>query len=310
MPARQTAWLSSGVPNPPSPRLQRAAARYRAAVLPTLRPMLLTAGPLPPEDDPAFSYELKWDGYRAVAAWDGLRLRLRSRHGSDLTDRFGDALTPGAQQLPGPAVLDGEIVALRDDGLPCFGLLQQHRAPAHRLRYVVFDLLHLGDQPWRNAPYTDRREQLLALGIAGCGWDVPPAILRRSDALAAATALGIEGVVAKRVHAPYRPGERCRSWIKRRLVQRVPATITAFSSAGSEVTAVDLAVRQGSTWCAIGSAAVAGELASPLLRRLAPLARTRTADRCAVEPLVVVDVAFRCWALSGRIVRGVAVREL
>ncbi|MGZ4643839.1 MAG: non-homologous end-joining DNA ligase [Blastococcus sp.] len=187
-------------------------------------PMLATAGELP-DDDAAWGYEFKWDGVRAVAAVHGGDLSLRSRKGTDITvrypelGRFPDVLTAH------DAVVDGEIVAMDARGRPDFGALQNrmHRtgpevagmAAADPVTYLVFDLLAWDGEDLLARPYAERRERLDELGVAGHRWVSTP-WFRGGGAGVHAASLenGLEGIVAKRLAAPYRPGVRSPDWRK------------------------------------------------------------------------------------------------
>ena len=123
-------------------------------------------------------------------------------------------------------VLDGEIVAFDDTGRPSFGRLQgrMHVADATKARrlaaevpvaYLVFDLLFLDGRSLLDRPYAQRRQALESLALTGPGLAVPPSFAGGGDdVMAAAVAQGLEGVLAKRLDSPYRPGRRSREWIK------------------------------------------------------------------------------------------------
>ncbi|MCU1667283.1 MAG: polymerase LigD, ligase domain protein [Blastococcus sp.] len=193
-------------------------------------PMLATPGPLPPaEEDGDWGYEFKWDGVRAVAAVHDGVLALSSRKGTDITVRY-----PELGRLPEvltahDAVLDGEIVAMDDAGRPDFGALQNrmHRtgpevprmAADEPVTFLVFDLLAWDGEPLLRLPYADRRDRLDALGVAGHRWVSTPWFRGTgggvgADVQAASLENGLEGVVAKRLAGPYRPGMRSPEWRK------------------------------------------------------------------------------------------------
>jgi bifunctional non-homologous end joining protein LigD len=189
-------------------------------------PMLATVGELPPpEEDALWGYEFKWDGVRAVAAVRGGALGLTSRKGTDITVRY-----PEVGRLPDglvghDAVLDGEIVAMDENGRPDFGVLQNrmHRtgpevsrmAAAMPVTYLVFDLLSWDGEDLLARPYAERRERLDALGLAGHRWVATPWFRGGGAGVRAASEEnGLEGVVAKRLTSPYRPGLRSPDWRK------------------------------------------------------------------------------------------------
>ena len=179
-------------------------------------------------DPDDWAFEMKWDGYRAVAIVDGDATVLRSRNGVDLTASCPEIVTALGSAGLGSVVLDGEIIAFDEDGVPDFGLLQQrigmHRSarssglPADApLHYMVFDLIERDGTSLRSETYETRRAALESLGIG----DDPEATVRvpptltgdLSDAVADSLNRGLEGVMAKRRTSTYRSG-RSKSWLK------------------------------------------------------------------------------------------------
>lgn len=197
-----------------------------------LAPMLATAGALPPSGrQERYGFEFKWDGIRALARWDGVALCLTTRNRRDVTVAFPE-LEPLAAELGTAALLDGEIVALDDAGIPSFQLLQDrmHVTNAHTAKlkaaeipvaYFIFDVLHLDTNSCLPCPWHERRQLLEGLGLDGAAWATPPALIGEGDAaLAAARARGLEGVVAKEIDSIYVPGARSSSWVKIKFVHR------------------------------------------------------------------------------------------
>ena len=200
--------------------------------LPTkVLPMLADAATrLPPDADghPRWSYEVKWDGVRALAYLQPGRIRLESRNLNEITDAYPEIRAILGDLGMHEALLDGEIVAFGDDGRPSFERLQKRMhvtspSAVRRLSastpvvYAIFDLLHLDGHSLTALPYAERRERLQALGLSGPAWRVPtahagPAAGR--DLLAATEAQGLEGVVAKRLDSRYEPGRRNGAWVK------------------------------------------------------------------------------------------------
>ncbi|RDI18431.1 non-homologous end-joining DNA ligase [Lentzea flaviverrucosa] len=190
-----------------------------------VRPMLATPGS-PPQDD-GWAVEFKWDGYRGVAHCRGRDVQLISRNDLDFLRRF-----PELSILPDllhhrTAVLDGEIVAMDQEGRPDFGLLQQRdklapgvrelRPSRPRIAYFVFDLLHLDGRSLLSVPYDARRAMLAELGLPGDhAVQVPPAFPNTdpADVLHVASQYGFEGIVSKRVKSRYEPGRRSPAWVK------------------------------------------------------------------------------------------------
>jgi bifunctional non-homologous end joining protein LigD len=185
--------------------------------------MKATAGDLPEGD--GWTYEVKWDGMRALAFVDGDALRLQSYNERDITVGWPE-LAGLPQALPAEsALLDGELVATDDTGRPSFNRLQQrmHVAnPAEAARraadvpvtYVVFDLLHLDGHDLCALPLTDRRRLLDQVLEPAPSWRISPMHDDGVALLAAADERGLEGVVAKRLDSRYEPGTRTRAWRK------------------------------------------------------------------------------------------------
>jgi ATP-dependent DNA ligase len=169
------------------------------------QPMLARSAPLPTGD---YSFELKWDGFRALLARNG-DFRVRSRRGWDMT-----RLLPELGDLPAHGIFDGELVAFAD-GVPHFPLVCARLLHGDRrvpLTFVLFDVLELDGEPVLHLPYVERRARLEELELRGGPWFVPDAFGDGDALFAAACEQGLEGVVAKRRLEPYRPGER--AWIK------------------------------------------------------------------------------------------------
>jgi ATP-dependent DNA ligase len=155
-----------------------------------------------------WSYERKLDGFRAIVFVDGDRVAVQSRSGKPLARYFPELALPA-----GRYVADGEIVVAGDAGDEDFGLLQQRLHPAASrvellaeqipARFAAFDLLARGDEALLEAPFADRRAALeeAALGLDPVDTTTDPA---RAEEWLRTT----EGVIAKRLDAPYRPGER------------------------------------------------------------------------------------------------------
>jgi bifunctional non-homologous end joining protein LigD len=183
--------------------------------------MLATPGPLP--SGPGWAFEFKWDGVRALASISRGRLTLHARSGAEITAAYPE-LAPLGGALD-RAVLDGEVVVLDEAGRPSFTALAERmhvREPGRAARlagtrpvtYMIFDLLRLDDVDFAAEPYERRRTALDDLHLPAGRWLVPPAFDDGPATLAAVREYGLEGVVAKRLSSPYRPGIRSPDWIK------------------------------------------------------------------------------------------------
>lgn len=197
--------------------------------LPVYSPMLATRWPAP-FTDPDWAFEVKWDGVRAIASWDGRMAWLRSRNGNDLGGTYPE-LVPGAG-LP-PVILDGEIVALDESGRPSFSLLQarggRRRGGAEPapVTFMTFDVLHR-DGPLLDLPWDERRALLADLELP-VPYVVADPILGDGEVLwKAITEQRLEGMVGKLRNSPYRPGVRSPDWRKVSRVEHVRAVVGGY----------------------------------------------------------------------------------
>jgi bifunctional non-homologous end joining protein LigD len=189
-------------------------------------PMMARPASLAPRGQKNWSFEVKWDGVRAIAYLQPGRLRLESRNLNDITEAY-----PEVRGLVGAVgmhemVLDGEIVAFDDAGRPSFERLQRrmHVTSPSAIRrlaggtpvvYAIFDLLYLDGRSLMDLPYSERRARLEALNLSGPAWRVPVAHPGEGKLLLEATAKqGLEGIVAKRLDSRYEPGRRSGNWLK------------------------------------------------------------------------------------------------
>ncbi len=185
--------------------------------------MKATAGELPIGD--GWTYEVKWDGMRALCFVRDGTLRVQSANERDVTVSWPE-LTGLPEALPaGSVLLDGELVATDELGRPSFGLLQQRmhisnaaeaarRANEVPVSYVVFDVLHLDGHDLMGLPLADRRRLLGQVVEPAPRWRTSPVHEDGALLLEAADAQGLEGVVAKRADSTYVPGSRTRTWLK------------------------------------------------------------------------------------------------
>jgi ATP dependent DNA ligase domain len=205
-----------------------------------IEPMLARSGRIP--DSNEWALEVKFDGMRAQLRWDGRTLCLRSRPGRNCTAEFPE-LRPIADALGARRViLDGELVCFVEDGHPNFerlrGRLRSHgraaaiasqRAPA---TFLAFDLMHLDGCSALDQPYAARRELLAELELEGPAWRTPRHFIGQTEAVLVATAeRGLEGVVAKRLDSPYKPGMRNGAWLKHKHRRSEDFLITAWAPA-------------------------------------------------------------------------------
>jgi bifunctional non-homologous end joining protein LigD len=176
--------------------------------------LLLTTTALP--EGPAWQYELKLDGYRALAFTRGETVHLRSRYDKDFTRRYAD-IVKALTGLPDNTLIDGELVALDAEGRPSFNALQNGGST---VVYYVFDLLVLAGRDVTREPLDTRRALLETQVLPRLAdpikyippFDVPLAVLVQS-----VKAQALEGVVAKRRDSAYEAGLRSGAWMKMRV---------------------------------------------------------------------------------------------
>jgi bifunctional non-homologous end joining protein LigD len=186
-----------------------------------MRPMLASKGTHVPQGE-EWVHEVKWDGVRALTEVRDGRLRMFSRNGNDITVAWPELSTSplGERDL----LVDGEIIALNDNGLPDFRMLQdrmhlRNAQSARRLAasvpatYMVFDLLRLDGADLTKLAWEDRRARLEALELDST-WQVPAAYDDGAMLLDATRQQGLEGVVSKRRSSKYAFDRRTEAWIK------------------------------------------------------------------------------------------------
>jgi len=263
-------------------------------------------------------HEVKYDGFRALAALSGGDVALQSRNGLDLSGRFPRIFRALKDVIAAEAVLDGEIVAVDAKGRSRFQALQQSGGA---LRYFVFDLLWLDGRDLRARPLRDRRELLESL-LANVG---EPIVLAErlvgggERALAEAKRRGLEGVIAKRADAPYE-GRRSRDWLKLKVLAGQEMAIVGFTpisyrqpAAGrnpQSIGALLLAVREGDRFVYAGK--VGTGFTDKLRRELFRLLSNETAgsrrvegaprfrDAIWVEPRHVAQIELAEWTADGK----------
>jgi bifunctional non-homologous end joining protein LigD len=192
-----------------------------------------------PFDDPEWLFEIKWDGYRAVSFLQGGKVRLVSRNQNELTGEFPELHELSKLIKAKNAVLDGEVVALDEQGRASFSLMQQRtgirkggrRVGARRelqIVYYIFDLLYLDGYDLRHVAL-EQRKQTLAQIIA------PSDLVRYSDHFPQGLALfevakkkGLEGILAKKRESHYEE-RRSREWLKIKVTQTVDCVVGGYT---------------------------------------------------------------------------------
>jgi len=286
----------------------------KSALPQKVKPMLATLTK-EPFDSVDWLYEIKWDGYRAIGAWDGQEAQLYSRNGLDFSKKYAaitEALAKSSHQL----VVDGEIVTEDEDGRPHFEWLQNyHRRPQGRLAYQVFDLLWCNGRSTTELPLIERKKLLK---------NVLPknSIIRYSDHVIgegksffkAADAKHLEGIMAKRADSVYRPGVRSENWLKVKTHLRQEVVIGGFTEPrGSRqyIGALMLGVYQDGEFRYVGHSGggIPTDQLAPLRKKLEGMERKKSpfvdifkpnSIPHWVTPTLVCEVTFSEWTSDGR----------
>jgi bifunctional non-homologous end joining protein LigD len=207
------------------------------------KPMLATLADQP-FDRPDWLDEIKWDGYRILAHITPTAVRLATRGQQDYTDRFRP-VAEALHALQVPAIIDGEMCVVDQDGKPSFQDLQHYlhangsddtrsptgtSAPHHQLKYFAFDLLHLDGHDLTGLPLTERKALLRRIlpqsPLLGYSDHVTGSGLAL---LQSARTRGLEGVMAKAAASTYQPGRRSRDWLKFKTHRRQEAVIAGYT---------------------------------------------------------------------------------
>jgi bifunctional non-homologous end joining protein LigD len=281
-------------------------------------PMLATLASEVP-GGPGWAFEVKWDGFRALAYLQGAEARLVSRNKNDLSERFAEVAKalPGAVKTP-DCVLDGEVCALDEQGRSSFSAMQQGSGS---IVYYVFDLLELEGRSLVDLPLEERRAELIAL------LDKRNSTVRLSETfddgaalLGAAEKQGLEGVIAKKSGSRYEPGKRSRNWLKVKTHGRQEFIIAGYTRGkgrrSGRLGSLILAVKQGDELVYVGNCGTGftEKEIDKLLARLRPLERksspfgsvpkmpkVRRDDIVWVTPKLVCEVEFAEWTHDGRL---------
>jgi bifunctional non-homologous end joining protein LigD len=212
----------------------RSAARGTADRVAFVEPMKALLVGEPPAGE--WQYEIKLDGFRALALRDAAGSRLLSRNNKDLAGRFPEIAAAVDRLELDDAIIDGEIVALDDQGRSSFQLLQGNDSGVQRppVLFFAFDLLRLNGEDLRALPLTERRARLEPL-LAGAVGPVRFSATLGTDAerlLTQARKLGLEGLIGKRPQSRYEAGQRSGAWIKLKLHHEQEFVIGGYTPPG------------------------------------------------------------------------------
>lgn len=207
--------------------LQKAS---KSTIPTAIKPMLATLVDEPFDDD-AWQYEVKWDGYRALAFINKGNVDLLSRNNKSFNDKFYpiyDLLSEWKIN----AVLDGEILVLNDKGISQFGALQNWRSEADgELVFYVFDLLWYDGKNMMELPLYQRQAILNEILPSDDDRVRLGKVFKASgiDFFAAAEKMRLEGIIAKKINSTYVPDRRSKDWLKIKISKRQEVVIAGFT---------------------------------------------------------------------------------
>ncbi|MCW2645215.1 MAG: Bifunctional non-ous end joining protein LigD [Pseudonocardiales bacterium] len=274
--------------------------------------------------EPGWAFEFKWDGVRALIDVSDQGVIIRSRAGNDVTAAYPELVALASDVED--ALLDGEIVAF-DAGAPSFELLQSRMhvrsaVEARRLAvdapvtFVAFELLRRYGIDLSSRPYAERRATLERWAAERPDWTISPVFDDGAATAAAAHEHGLEGVVAKRLDAPYRAGIRSPHWRKLRFVRAGDFVVVGWEAASGSAKELSSLVLgyygddgeltfAGKVGSGLSGQAITRLQAALVARADCPLPDppARTAGRTVhwVQPTVVVEVEFVSWTAEGRL---------
>ena len=251
-----------------------------------ITPMLATLVDAP-FDEEGWEYEIKWDGYRALAFIEKDNAQLKSRNGKSFNEKFYPVYE-AIQKWDVNAIVDGEIVVVNEKGISDFGSLQNWRSQADgELLFYVFDILWLDGRDLMTLPLSERKAVLQSImppeGIIKIGYSVET---NGTAFFNAARELGLEGIIAKRSDSIYLPGARTKDWLKIKINKRQEVVIAGYTkNAGSpkQFSSLLLGVYQDNTFVYVGKVGTGFkdkqqkkliEMFSPLVTEQSPFSKT------------------------------------
>lgn len=295
--------------------VQRNLRRSNAGkVSRAIKPMLATSGGKP-FDDPDWIFEIKWDGFRAVAEVGG-GVRLYSRNALNFFDAFPDVVEE-LQKIKPEAVLDGEVVALNDKGLPDFQNISLAAGDQSlHVVYYIFDILQLDGKDLTELPLLERKMILRKTIKDGPHVRYCDHVVGEGKKFFKVVAKkGMEGLIAKKADSPYARGTRSKSWLKVKNIREQEVVIGGFTAprgARNDFGALLLGVYEkgklvycGHTGTGFSHAALKElrQTMRPIERETSPFTTTPKANEHPVwiEPTLVCQVSFTEWTRDGKL---------
>lgn len=218
-------------------------AKTKARFIPPM--LLLRIDKLP--ESPEWLYELKLDGFRALAIKSGGKVQLRSRNNNDFSHRY-PTLVKALAKLPDETVIDGEIVALDAQGRPSFNALQNYGSSAAPLHYFIFDVLVLKGRDVMQESLTARKELLQRHVFPRMSEPIrysPELKANLQDLVQSVKEQGLEGLIAKRRNSTYESGQRSGAWQKMRVNQGQEFVIGGYTPSAKNFDALIIGYYDG-----------------------------------------------------------------
>ena len=267
-----------------------------------------------PFDDKQWIYEMKYDGYRAIAEVNGPHVKLYSRNGNSFNDSY-PSIIEALSKMKIDAVLDGEVVALDKNGVPSFQLLQNYNYN-HPLIYYVFDALYINKKNICSLPLLERKNQLKKLLKKNDFIKYSDHIEEKGIEFYKLTGKHhVEGIMAKQIDSKYLPGARTSSWLKIKHHKTQEAIIAGFTAPrGSRLHfgSLVLAIRDGNKLKYIGQTGTGfnsitlkkiSELLKPLITKASPFDELVDINISftPVKPVIVCEVQFTEITSTGKL---------
>jgi bifunctional non-homologous end joining protein LigD len=281
-----------------------------------IAPQLCRIADRPPSGDESV-HEIKFDGYRIQIRVEHGNAMLRTRKGLDWTNRF-PAIAKAAANLP-DSIIDGEVIAIDESGAPDFGALQAALSDgnADDLIYFAFDLLFEGKEDLRELALSNRKSRLRTILDAQAGADSPIRYAEHFDTggeavLESARQMALEGIVSKRLDAPYRSGRTQSSWTKTKCRPGQEVVIGAWTDTAGRFRSLLAGIYRD------GHLRYAGRVGTgfgqDVVKQILPRLKLLTTDKCPfdgdnvprkqptihwLKPHLVAEIEFAGWTSDG-----------
>jgi len=295
---------------------KKGATTKVASIPDFVGPQLCTSVEKPPNSD-GWGHEIKFDGYRVLLRVEDGEVALKTRKGLNWTDKF-KAIADEAESFP-DVLIDGEVAALDDKGLPHFSTLQAalSEGKTHALVFFAFDLLFHGREDLRELPLRERKQRLKHLLEKHNG----SKLIRYVDhfeqhgdtVLESARKMALEGIISKRLDAPYRSG-RSESWTKTKIRNGQEVVLGGWKTTNGKFRSLMAGVYRGKQLAFVGM--VGTGYGADTVRRIMPALKKAASDKSPfsgsnapgrardihwLKPDLVAEIEFAGWTDDGNI---------